>query len=119
MSRAISEGTGQACHCYESERQVLKYDGNFDTFRIELSQIAPQERLAPPLSVGNALGIYRIAFMVSDLAQTVDWLRLGCGLDPVTAELEIGNGIPTVHAAFVNDPDGVVVQFIDYGFLTR
>lgn len=111
----ITCGVGeQSC-----DRQVLRYDGTFDTFRIELSQTALADRLAPTLSAGNAIGIYRIAFMVADLTRTVDWLTSSCGIDPVPAEIEIGNGMPTVHAAFFDDPDGVTVQFIDHGFLMR
>lgn len=101
------------------ERQTMRYEGKHDTFRIELSQVAPDDTLAPTLAVGNGIGLYRIAFMVADIAESVEWLKTECGIEASRAEIEIGGGTPTVHAAFFKDPDGTTVQYIEYGFLKQ
>ncbi len=85
--------------------KTFYFVGN-ETCSIEIEQSSPTEDRSQPLL---HTGLYHMAFIVEDVAALVDHLKLH-GVRIVVEPIETR---PDRRVAFVEDPDGVLIQLIE------
>ncbi|MDQ6527258.1 VOC family protein [Nocardioides sp. LHD-245] len=98
-------------------RRMLRYEGNRDTFGIELCEPGPEVLLPRALSPGNHPGLYRMALVTEDFAASLEHLADLLPEPPRVAKIDIGAGVGLLDAVFFEDPDGAVVEFIEHGLV--
>lgn len=86
--------------------------GKSDGFFIALTSPTDSDGFGRPDSDGSKPGIYRIAFMVRDIAVCYELLRSQLpDLAPPSLGF-IGDDLPTLSALFFDDPDGAIVELL-------
>ncbi|MFI0374097.1 VOC family protein [Actinomadura sp. 1N219] len=94
---------------------VMRFDGSRDTFGIELCQPPADTLLAPAVRPGNHPGLYRMALVTDDVQASLDLLAEVLPVPPRVARVELGTEVGYLDAAFFEDPDGAVVEFVEHG----
>jgi len=86
--------------------KTFYFVGN-ESFSIEIEQGAPGEGRAQPRL---QTGLYHVAFVVDDVARIVEHVRshgVSVVVEPVATR-------PDRRVAFIEDPDGVLIQLIEF-----
>ena len=84
-----------------------------DHFGIQLVRWSRPRSLGVPPLFANQLGIYRLAFVVDDIAAAHAHL-VAAGAKPVSrpVHLDVGEGLPRLQVFLCPDPDGTMLEFI-------
>lgn len=85
---------------------MCRFVGN-DTVNIEIEECKPEDTQA---DMRNHSGLYHLCFTVNDIAATAEDLK-GKGVEFMLPPSQFK---PDRKIAFIRDPDGVIIQLIQY-----
>ena len=97
------------------EAQRLYLPRQRETFSIELTQWEEPTPVGTPYATGNHAGIYRLAAAVDDMTVSYADLVKAVPSAPPPVDVDLGDDMVVIPAAFFPDPDGSIVELLQRG----